>query len=91
MAIVQVGDPAICTQISDDLIKKYGHYVQVRFNLVSIGLKKFIVILVNEDCKLERQKAFVWVMCTDADEGYAQTSSYNLRQPKPLTVPSAGV
>ena len=37
----QVGDPAICTKISDDLIVKYGHYVQVFIILFSDKMYRF--------------------------------------------------
>lgn len=38
---LQVGDPAICTKISDDLIKKFGHYVQsINYPTVPRGEEK---------------------------------------------------
>ena len=37
----QVGDPAICSKISDDLIVKYGHYVQaINYPTVPRGHEK---------------------------------------------------
>ena len=34
----QVGDPSICTKISDDLIRRFGHYVQaINFPTVARG------------------------------------------------------
>ena len=36
--ILQVGDPSICSKISDDLIRRFGHYVQaINFPTVARG------------------------------------------------------
>ncbi len=41
LIIQQVGDPAICTKISDELIVKYGHYVQaINYPTVPRGEEK---------------------------------------------------
>ncbi len=41
ISLAQVGDPALCTQLSDDLIKKYGHYVQaINYPTVARGEEK---------------------------------------------------
>lgn len=37
----QIGDPAICTSVSDKLLKQYGHYVQaINYPTVARGEEK---------------------------------------------------